>query len=73
MSPDAEVTRLGATDLGSEMPGRAQQRILGGVNVTGTSTPEYMMPSSTPQILAPAPGHVFWRQGMHSKPTPVHA
>ena len=43
-----EVTRLGATDLGSEVPGRAQQGILGGVVVASTSTPEYMAPSSTP-------------------------
>ena len=49
----AEVTRLGATDLGSEVPGRAQQGILGGVDVVGTSVPEYMAPSSAPQILAP--------------------
>ena len=32
----AEVTRLGATDLGSEISGRAQQGILGGVDVAGT-------------------------------------
>jgi len=50
---DAEVTRLGATDLGSELPGRAQQIILGGVDVAGTSAPEYMAPSSAPWILAP--------------------
>ena len=49
----AEVTRLGATDLGFKVPGRAQQGILGGVDVTGTSTQEYMAPSSAPQILAP--------------------
>ena len=35
----SEVTRLGATDLGSEVPGRAQQAILGGVDVAGTSEP----------------------------------
>ena len=33
----SEVTRLGATDLGSEVPGRAQQGILGGVDVVGTA------------------------------------
>ena len=33
----SEVTRLGATDLSSEVPGRAQQGILGGVDVAGTS------------------------------------
>ena len=54
MTYGAEVTRLGATDLGSEVPGRAQQGILGGVNVAGTSAPEYMVPSSAPQILAPS-------------------
>ena len=53
MSPGAEVTRLGATDLGSEVPGRAQQGILGGVHMAGTSAPEFMAPSSAPQILAP--------------------
>jgi len=37
----AEVTRLGAIDLGSEVPGRAQQDSLGGVDVAGTSAPEY--------------------------------
>ena len=35
MSPGAEVTRLGATYLGAEVPGRAQKKILRG----GTSTP----------------------------------
>ena len=48
----AEVTRLGVTDLGSEVLRRAQQRILGDVDVVGTSTPEYMAPSSASQILA---------------------
>ena len=48
----AEVTRLGATNLGSEVPGRAQQGILDGVDVASTSAPEYMAPSSTPQILS---------------------
>ena len=35
MSPDAEVTRLSATDLSVEVPGRALQRILCGVNLAG--------------------------------------
>ena len=48
MSSGVEVTRLGATDLGAEVPGRALQEILGGVDVTGISTPEYMAPSSAP-------------------------
>jgi len=39
MSPNAEVTRLDATDLGSEKPNRTQQNILDNINVTGTSTP----------------------------------
>ena len=47
----AEVTCLGATDLCSEVSDRAQQDILGGVDVAGTSTPEYMALSSVPQIL----------------------
>ena len=38
----AEITRLDATDLGSEVPGRAQQDILDDVDVAGTSTPEYI-------------------------------
>ena len=46
MTHGAEVTRLGATDLGSEVPGRTQQDILGGVDVAGTSASEYMAPSS---------------------------
>ena len=49
----AEVTRLGATDLGSDVPGRAQHGILGGVDVAGTLVSEYMAPSSAPQILTP--------------------
>ena len=49
----AEVTRLGVTDLGSEVPRRAQQGILGDVDVVGTSAPEYMAPSSASQILTP--------------------
>ena len=48
MSPGAEVTRLGATDLGAKVPGRALQGILGGVDVTGTSTSEHMTSSSAP-------------------------
>ena len=52
MTHDTEVTRLSATDFGSEVPGRAQQGFLGGVDVTGTSAPEYMTSSSAPQILA---------------------
>ena len=47
------MTRLDATDLGSEVPGRVQQDILDGVDVTGTSTPQYMTPRSAPRILAP--------------------
>ena len=52
-----EVTRLGATDLSSNVPGRAQQGILGGVDVAGTSAPEYMAPSmdSKPTVKFPLP------------------
>ena len=49
----ADVIRLGATDLGSEVSDRAQQGILGGIHVAGTSAPEHMAPSSAPHILAP--------------------
>ena len=34
MSPGAEVTRLSATDLGAEVPGRAQQKIIRGRGAT---------------------------------------
>ena len=60
--PSTEVTRLGATDLSAEVSGRAQQDILGGVHIAGTSAPEYMAPSSAPCILAPS---------MHLKRAPV--
>ena len=46
MSSGAEVTCLGAINLGSKVPGCAQQGILGGVDVAGTSASEYMAPSS---------------------------
>jgi len=53
----AEVKRLGVTDLGSEVSGRAQHDILGDVHVAGTSAPEYMAPSSAltsaPCIVTP--------------------
>jgi len=35
----SEITRLGAIDLSSDVPARAQQGILGGVDVAGTSEP----------------------------------
>ena len=38
MSPGAEATRLGATDLSVEVPIRALQKILDDINVIGTST-----------------------------------
>jgi len=44
----AEVTRLGA------MSGRAQQTILRGVHVIGTSAPQILAPISAPCILAPS-------------------
>ena len=40
MSHGVEVTCLAATDLGAEVPDRAQYGILGGVDVVGTSTPD---------------------------------
>ena len=46
MTHGSEVTRLGATDLGFEVPGRAQQAILGGVDVAGTSEPWILAPPS---------------------------
>ena len=49
----SEVTRLGATDLGFEVPGRAQQAILGGVDVADTSEPQILAPSSAPRSVAP--------------------
>ena len=56
----SEVTRLGAIDLGSEVSGCAQQGILFGVDVTGTSEPRISALSSEPWIFAPS---------MDSKPT----
>jgi hypothetical protein len=44
---------VGATDLSSEVPGRAQQGIRGGADVAGTSEPQILTPSSEPRILAP--------------------
>jgi hypothetical protein len=38
----SEVTRLGVTDLSSEIPNRAQQDILGGVDVIDTSKPQIL-------------------------------
>ena len=64
-----EVTRVGATDLGSEVPGRAQQSILGSVDVAGTSAPEYMSPRLAPQILAPTSEPCILALSMDSKPT----
>ena len=55
MTHDAEVTRLGATNLGSEVPGRAQHDILGGVHVAGTSVPEYMASSMDSKHVAKFP------------------
>ena len=71
MSPGAEVTRLGATDLGSEMPDCAQQGILDGVDVAGTSALEYMAPSSVPQILTPSSTPCILTLSIHSKRAPV--
>ena len=71
MSPGAEVTRLDATDLGVEMPGRAVQEILGGVDVAGTSTPVYMALSSAVQILTPSSAPCILALSMHLKRAPV--
>ena len=73
MSSGAEVTRLGAIDLGSEMPGRAQQEILGDVDVVGTSAPKYMAPSSALQILAPSSAPYILTPSMNSKCASVPA
>ena len=53
MTHSSEVTCLGTIDLGSEVPGHSQQRILGGVDVTGTSEPQILAPSSAPRSVAP--------------------
>ena len=67
----SEVTRLGATDLGFEVPGHAQQAILGGVDVAGTSEPQILAPSSAPrsvELIAMDPGaeHGFKTHGQVS-------
>jgi hypothetical protein len=49
-SHGSEVTHLSATDLGAEVPGRAQQGIRGGADVAGTSEPQILAPRSEPQI-----------------------
>ena len=81
-----EVTRLGTTDLGFEVPGRAQQGILSGVDVAGTSEPQILAqisaPDSAPRSMAPtsepwisAPSSEPWilAPSMDSKPTAVEA
>ena len=74
----SEVTRLGATDLGSEVPGHAQQAILGGVDVAGTLEPQILAPSSAPRsasatseqwISAPRSEPWILAPSMDSKPT----
>ena len=78
----SKVTRLGVTDLSSEVPGRAQQGILGGVYVTDTSEPQILAPSLAPRSVAPtlepwisAPSSEPWilASSMDSKPTAVEA
>jgi len=64
----SEVTRLGATDLGSEVPGHAQQAILGGVDVAGTSEPQILAPSSAPRSVAPTSKPWILAPSMDSKP-----
>ena len=80
MSPGAEVTRLGATDLGAEVPGQAQQAILGGVHVANTSVPQIVVPSSAPCILDPKPSfpcrrysHFFIPSWFLLLPTPAQS
>ena len=53
MTHSSEVTCLGTIDLGSEVPGHSQQRILGGVDVTGTSEPQILALSSALRSVAP--------------------
>jgi len=65
------------TDLGSEVPSHAQQGILGGVDVAGTSEPHIILaPSSEPHILAPssisrsvAPTSEPWISASSSEPS----
>ncbi|XP_066358990.1 uncharacterized protein [Miscanthus floridulus] len=71
-----EVTHLPVINLGSEVSSRAQQGILDGVDVAGTSAPEYIAPSSAPiltsssapQILAATSEPCILAPSMHSKP-----
>ena len=49
----AKVTRFGATDLDAEVPDRALQEILGGVDMAGTSEPQILTPNSVPRYVAP--------------------
>ena len=65
----SEVTRLDATDLSSEVPGRAQQGIIGGVDVAGTSEPQILAPSSAPRSVVPSSEPWILAPSMDSKPT----
>jgi len=49
----SEITHLGATNLGFEVLGHAQQRILGGTDMAGTSEPQILVPTSEPRSVAP--------------------
>ena len=69
MTHGSEVTSLGATDLGSEVPGHAQQAILGGVDVAGTSEPQILAPTLEPWISAPSSEPWILAPSMDSKPT----
>ena len=65
----SEITRLGAIDLSSDVPARAQQGILGGVDVAGTSVLEYMVPRPAPRFVASSSAPCILAPSMHSKPT----
>ena len=77
----SEVIHLGAINLGSEVPYRAQQDILGGVDVAGTSKPQilapraprFVAPTSEPWISAPTSEPWILAPSMDSKPTAVEA
>ena len=65
----SEVIRLGAIDLGFEVPSRAQQAILGSVDVADTSEPQILAPSSAPRSVVPSSEPWILAPSMDSKPT----
>ena len=66
LDPFTELTRLDTIDLGSKVPGHAQQGILGGVDVAGSSEPQILAPSSTPRFVASTSEP--WISALSSKP-----